>query len=59
MDALLTYKDVADFLKVSERTVWGLVKSGKLKALKVQNLVRIRMSAVEDYLGASAVKVRV
>ena len=58
MDGLLTYKDVARLLKVSDRTVWELVKKGKLKAYKVQHQVRIRVSAVEDYLRASAVKSR-
>lgn len=32
---LLTYQDVADRLKVSDRTVYSWVKAGRLKAVKL------------------------
>lgn len=39
--ALLTYKDAAKVLGVSERTVWQLVRDGKLVHVKLGRVVRI------------------
>jgi len=41
VDQLLSYKDVADRLKVSDRTVWQLVRDGELPAVKFGRSVRI------------------
>jgi len=54
MDNLLSYKQAAKLLGVSERTVWGLVKEGKIHASKVsKRLVRITTEAVQEYLRQS------
>ena len=51
MDNMLTYKEVAQFLKVSERTVWGLVKSGKLKSCTIASrCVRITKEALQEFI---------
>lgn len=38
---MLTVKEIAQDLKVTERTVRQWVKDGKLKALKIQGILRI------------------
>lgn len=53
---LLTYRDVADLLRVSERTVWTLVKEGKLKACRIGRLVRVREEAVQEYLQVASIR---
>lgn len=37
---LLTYRQVADRFQVSERTVFGLAKAGKLRCVKIGSSVR-------------------
>ncbi len=53
---LLTYKDVAKLLRVSERTVWTLVKEGKLKACRIGRLVRFTLESVREYLNISLIQ---
>ena len=51
MDEIMTYKEVAQRLKVSERTVWGWVKKGKLKACKLAGRsVRITEQSLRDFV---------
>lgn len=42
--------DVAETLNVSARQVYGLVKSGELPAIKINNQWRIEASEVEAYI---------
>ena len=53
MDKLLTLKETAKILRVSERTVMRYLKSGKLKASKV-GVWRIRESDLERFLGKTS-----
>jgi len=47
----LTDEQVAGLLNVSPRTVWSLVDTGKLKAVRIaRRLVRIPRAEVEAYL---------
>ena len=46
----LTYREAAQTLGVSERTVWQLVRDGKLKACRIGRAVRIPVSAIEQFL---------
>jgi excisionase family DNA binding protein len=46
----LTYRQVADTLQVSERTVWTLVKTGQLAAVRIGRAVRIPVDEVRAYL---------
>lgn len=39
--ALLTYREVGKILNVTDRTVWQLVKDGKLQAVRFGRTVRI------------------
>ena len=50
MDKLLTLKETAKILRVSERTIMCYLKSGKLKASKVGQW-RIKESDLEKFLG--------
>lgn len=52
-DELLTIAQVAEYLKLSEKTVRRLIKSHKLIASKVGDRSwRIKASDIEDYLNA-------
>ena len=42
--------DVAETLNVSARQVYGLVKSGELPAIKINNQWRIEAAEVERYI---------
>jgi excisionase family DNA binding protein len=49
-DAVMTLEEAAGFLKVSETTVYQLVRSGELKARKVGREWRILKSQLVEYL---------
>lgn len=47
---LLTIEDVAVKLKVSKRTVYEWIRTGKLEAVKAGSLWRISEQALQDFL---------
>lgn len=47
---ILTIRDVADYLKVTERTLYRLVQDGKLPAFKVGNSWRFRRDDLERWI---------
>ncbi|AGP31669.1 MULTISPECIES: helix-turn-helix domain-containing protein [Corynebacterium] len=49
----LTVAEVADLMRVSKMTVYRLVHSGELPAVRVGRSFRVHEQAVEEYLGAS------
>ena len=49
MEKIMTLKEVAKILRVSERTIMRYLKAGKLKASKVGQW-RIKESNLEDFL---------
>lgn len=49
-DPILTIKEVADYLKVNERTIYRLSASGELPAFKVGNSWRFKQSELEQYI---------
>ncbi|MAD65535.1 helix-turn-helix domain-containing protein [Haliea sp.] len=51
-DQVLTIKDVADYLKVNERTIYRLAASGELPGFKVGNSWRFKQSELEQYITA-------
>lgn len=57
-DRLLTVSEVADAMRVSKMTVYRLIKSGDLHALRVGRNFRIRESDLDAYFEAQAVHVR-
>jgi excisionase family DNA binding protein len=56
-DRLLTVAEVAATMRVSNMTVYRLIKSGDLPALRVGKNYRIRESDVDLYLSDRSVQV--
>lgn len=54
-ERLLTVREVGSLMRVSNMTVYRLIKSQQLPALKVGKNYRIRESDVETYLTDSTV----
>lgn len=54
---LLTVAEVAGSLRVSNMTVYRLIKSGQLPALRVGKNYRIRQGDLDAYLNAGSVRV--
>jgi excisionase family DNA binding protein len=55
-DRLLTVSEVAATMRVSNMTVYRLIKSGQLPAIRVGKNFRIRESDVDRYLSDRAVQ---
>ncbi|HEV2754560.1 MAG TPA: helix-turn-helix domain-containing protein [Actinomycetota bacterium] len=56
-DPLLTVGEVAAIMRVSNMTVYRLIKSGQLSAIRVGKNYRIRRVDVDKYLSDRAVRV--
>ena len=56
-DRLLTVAEVAATMRVSNMTVYRLIKSGEVPALRVGKNYRIRETDVDRYLSARSVQV--
>ena len=54
-DRLMTVAEVAATMRVSNMTVYRLIKAGDLPALRVGKNYRVRESDVEKYLSARSV----
>ncbi len=54
-DRLLTAKELAELWAVNTMTVYRLVKSGKLKAVRIGRAMRFRSADIEEYLESAAV----
>ena len=55
-EKLLTPEQVAERLQVTERTVYGWLRRGKLTALKLGRLWRIRQDDLEAFLEGARAK---
>jgi excisionase family DNA binding protein len=56
-EPLLTVGEVAQVMRVSNMTVYRLIKAGQLSAIRVGKNYRIRRSDIERYLNDRAVVV--
>ena len=56
MSQLLTVKQVAEMLHVSNQNVGRLIKSGALNAIKVGKQYRVKKEDLEDFLRSSSIK---
>ncbi len=56
-DPLLTVGEVAGIMRVSNMTVYRLIKSGQLAAIRVGKNYRIRRVDVDKYLSERAVRI--
>jgi excisionase family DNA binding protein len=57
IEPVLDLTEVADWLKVSRRTIERLVASGKLRAVKVGSRIRVEPRALREYLDRAEVSV--
>jgi excisionase family DNA binding protein len=54
---LLTVAEVADMLRVSNMTVYRLIKAGQIGAIRVGKNYRIPQADLDDYLEGGVVQV--
>ncbi len=54
MQALMTLDEVAAYLRLSKDTVYRMVKSGRIPAVKVGTQWRFRRPEVEQWLESNA-----
>ena len=47
---MLTVAEIADRLRVEHKTVRALIKAGKLRAVRLGRVLRIRESDYEDFI---------
>jgi excisionase family DNA binding protein len=51
MAKLMTVDEVADYLRVTKKTIYRLLKQGKISATKVGNQWRFDKGAIDGWLG--------
>jgi excisionase family DNA binding protein len=56
-DEILTLKQVADYLKLTERTLYRLTQEGKLPGFKVGNSWRFRLRDIDAWIEAQKAEV--
>jgi excisionase family DNA binding protein len=47
---LYTIDEIAEILKVTQRTIYNYIKSGSLKAIKIGKYWRVKQSDLEQFL---------
>jgi excisionase family DNA binding protein len=47
---LLTVPEVAEILRVSDRTVWSLISDEELKACRVRRRVFVPQAGIDDFI---------
>lgn len=52
--SVLKVEDLAHMLSIGRNTAYELVRSGKIRSVKIGRTYRIPLTAVEDYLNASS-----
>jgi len=55
MPELLTVREVADYLRVTQKTVYRLLQQGSIPALKVSHSWRFDKAAIDDWLKSTTV----
>jgi len=53
---LLTVHEVAEYLRVSDATVWRWLREGRLRGLKIGNARRIPLDEIRELTSAGAVR---
>src|SRR5215510_2615228 len=57
-DSLITVKEVADYLKLKEQTVYLLARQNKIPSLKVGGSLRFKKSQIDAWLSARNESIR-
>ncbi|MBE7444804.1 MAG: helix-turn-helix domain-containing protein [Planctomycetia bacterium] len=47
---IMTIKQVAEYLKVSSRTIYKLVKEGSIPTFKIMNMWRFEQSQIDQWI---------
>lgn len=47
---LLTYPEAADYLRISERTLWSMVNDGQIKCVRVRHSVRFDRHELDRWI---------
>jgi excisionase family DNA binding protein len=50
MDDILTLKELSDYLKVAEKTLYGYAREGRIPAMKIGSAWRFRKDEIEAWL---------
>ena len=50
----LSYREAAQTVGVCERTIWGLVRDGKLRAVRFGRSVRIPVAELDRFIAGQA-----
>ena len=58
MPDLMTVEEVAAYLRVNKKTVYGLLKSGKIPATRVGHQWRFDKSSIESWVQKSTAKAK-
>jgi excisionase family DNA binding protein len=53
-DDIMTIKEVADYLKIKEKTAYRLVAEGKIPGFKVGGSWRFRRAEIQKWIDAKA-----
>ena len=53
---ILTVKEVAEYLKVNERTIYRLASSGELPAFRVGSSWRFRLNEIDIWISKQSFK---
>ena len=55
MEELMTLEEVANYLKVNEKTVYRMLNEGEIPAMKVGHLWRFKVSEIDEWLDQKTV----
>src|SRR5450759_3465041 len=56
MEELMTLEEVANYLRVNEKTIYSILNDGDIPARKVGHLWRFKVSEVDEWLNRKTVK---
>ena len=56
MSEIMTIKDVADYIKMNERTVYKLANNAKIPAVRLSNQWRFKKNTIDEWLEAQMYK---
>ena len=55
-DEILTIKELAEYLKIAEKTVYRFASEGKVPGFKVGSSLRFRKSEIDDWIKENSIK---
>lgn len=58
LQPLMSRKEAAEYLNISERSLDDLTKNGKIKYLKINSVVRFRLSDLDAFISKNEVKIK-